>query len=142
MSGRTKPPLSELENTVMNVVWEHPEATADFVRRQIESSQPIKDSTVRTILRRLEEKGYVRHRTEGRTFLYSPTIESQCVAADAVRGIIDRFCQGSVESLLVGLVNRDVVTPEKLQELAKRIANAKKNAVDVTEQKSNRRKGK
>ncbi len=142
MSGTAKPPLSELENTVMNVVWEHPDATADFVRRHIESSQPIKDSTVRTILRRLEEKGYVRHRMEGRTFLYSSTIASQSVAADAVRNIIDRFCQGSVESLLVGLVNRDVVSPEKLQELAKRIANAKKNAVDVTERKSNRPKGK
>ncbi len=77
---------------------------------------------MRTRLRRLEEKGYVCHATEGRTYLYSPTVASQCVAADAVRGIIERFCNGSVEDLLVGMVDREVVSAAKLQDPAKRIA--------------------
>lgn len=135
MSRSQKPGLSDLENTVMNIVWEHNEATAEFVRTQIEATQPIKDSTVRTILRRLEAKGYVRHRTEGRTFVYSPTVASNNAAADAVRSIMDRFCNGSIESLLVGLVNREVVSPEKLQELAKRIAKEQQKSA-VTEDKS------
>ena len=135
MSRSQKPRLSDLENTVMNIVWEHNEATAEFVRTQIEATQPIKDSTVRTILRRLEAKGYVRHRTEGRTFVYSPTVASNNAAADAVRSIMDRFCNGSIESLLVGLVNREVVSPEKLQELAKRIAKEQQKSV-VTEDKT------
>ncbi len=122
MLHKQKPALSDLENKVMGVVWKHGQVTADLVRTEFEASQPMKDSTVRTILRRLEEKGYVRHTTEGRTYLYSPTVESQNVAADAVRGIIERFCNGSVENLLVGMVDREVVSSSKLQELAKRIA--------------------
>ena len=73
-------------------------------------------------LARLEEKGYLRHTTEGRTYLYVPTVASQNVAADAVRGIIERFCNGSVENLLVGMVDREVVSAATLQNLAKRIA--------------------
>jgi len=133
MSRSKKPPLSDLENRVMNIVWEHSEVTADGVRVQLEKSQAIKDSTVRTILRRLEAKGYVRHRIDGRTFVYSPTVEPNNAAADAVRSIIDRFCNGSVESLLVGLVNREVVSPEKLQELAKRIAKERNKKVQDKE---------
>ena len=122
MSRSGKPALSELENTVMAVIWDRGEATAELVRTVLEPNQPLKDSTVRTILRRLEDKGYVRHATVGRTYVYSPTVASQCVAADAVHGIIERFCKGSVENLLVGMVERDVVSPEKLRELAQRIA--------------------
>ena len=122
MPRKQRPALSDLENKVMGVVWEHGRVTADLVRTELEGSQPMKDSTVRTLLRRLEEKGYVRHTTEGRTYLYSPTVASLSVAADAVRGIIERFCNGSVENLLVGMVDREVVSAAKLQELAKRIA--------------------
>lgn len=122
MPRKQRPALSDLENKVMGVVWEHGRVTADLVRTELEGSQPMKDSTVRTLLRRLEEKGYVRHTIEGRTYLYSPTVASQNVAADAVQGIIERFCKGSVEDLLVGMVDREVVSAAMLQELAKRIA--------------------
>ncbi len=122
MPRKHRPALSDLENKVMGVVWEHGRVTADLVRTELEGSQPMKDSTVRTLLRRLEEKRYVRHTAEGRTYLYSPTVASQNVAADAVRGIIERFCKGSVENLLVGMVDREVVSAAKLQELAQRIA--------------------
>lgn len=122
MPEKRKPPLSDLENKVMTVIWEHSRATAELVRTKLEKAQPVKDSTVRTILRRLEEKGYVSHVTEGRTYVYSPTDASQNVAADAVRGIIERFCNGSVENLLVGMIDREVVTPAELRDLAKRIA--------------------
>ena len=125
MHRKQKPALSDLENKVMSIVWKHGRVTAELVRTEFENSQPMKDSTVRTILRRLEEKGYVRHTTEGRTYHYSPTVASRNVAADAVRGIIERFCNGSVEDLLVGMVDREVVSSAKLQELAKRIAASK-----------------
>ena len=121
MARRQKPPLSALENAVMRVIWERGRATADEARTALERDQPLKDSTIRTILRRLEEKGYVTHTTEGRTFVYAPQIDSRNVAADAVRSIIERFCQGSVEDLLVGMVDGEIVSPQKLQELAERI---------------------
>jgi BlaI family penicillinase repressor len=90
----------------------------------LDKTQQLKDSTVRTILRRLEEKGYVEHEVEGRTYIYRPRVESQHVATDAVRGIIDRFCGGSVEDLLVGMVDDKILTPDKLKQLAVKIAEA------------------
>ena len=75
-------------------------------------------------LRRLEDKGYVEHDVEGRTYVYRPRIEQQSVATQQVRGIVDRFCRGSVENLLVGMVDDDLISPEKLRELAERISRA------------------
>jgi predicted transcriptional regulator len=113
-----------LENAVMRVLWERRDATADVVRTALAADQSLKDSTVRTILRRLEAKGYATHEVDGRTFVYSPRIESRNVAAAAVRSIIDRFCQGSIENLLVGMVDDELVSPQKLRQLAERIGRA------------------
>lgn len=124
MTRREKPALSRLENAAMRVLWERRTATAEEVRTALSAEQPLKDSTVRTILRRLESKGYARHEAEGRTYVYSPRIDPRRVAADAVRGIIDRFCEGSVEDLLVGMVDGELVSPQKLKQLADRIGRA------------------
>jgi len=124
MANRGKPQLSPLENEVMNVVWERGDATADDVRNALASARPMKDSTVRTLLRRLEEKGFVEHSVCGRTFHYTPKVAPQNVASNAVRGIIERFCDGSVENLLVGMVDSELVTADKLKGLAEKIAKA------------------
>ena len=119
---KPKPPLSDLENKVMSVVWKRREVTADQVRTDLAKSHPLADSTIRTVLRRLATKGYVTHQSAGRTYIYSPAVGSENVAVDAVRSIIDRFCNGSVESLLLGMIDREVISPEKLRELAARIS--------------------
>lgn len=126
--GKKKSLLSGLEKSVMDVVWAKEQATAEMVRVELEGSHQLKDSTVRTILRRLEEKGFVEHDVEGRTYVYRPRVQSQNVATDAVRGIIDRFCGGSVENLLVGMVDDKILSPDKLKELARKIAAAEKKA--------------
>lgn len=117
--------LSELENKVMDVIWSHGTATADTVRLDLQPWRSLKDSTIRTVLRRLAEKGYVQHVTEGRTYVYSPTQAAPDVAADAVRGLVDKLCNGSIEALLLGMVDREVVSAKKLEQLAKRIASSK-----------------
>ena len=119
-----KPRLSALEHAVMQVVWSQGRVTADEVRLALPRRQDLKDSTVRTILRRLEEKGYVEHDVEGRTYVYRPRVEPQNVATQQIRGIIDRLCRGSVENLLVGMVDDNLITPDKLRELAERIEEA------------------
>lgn len=119
-----KPRLSALENTVMQVVWSRSPITAEETRAALARRQNLKDSTVRTILRRLEEKGYVEHDVEGRTYVYRPRIEPHNVASQQVRGIIDRFCRGSVENLLVGMVDDNLITPDRLRELAEKIEEA------------------
>lgn len=119
--------LGELERAIMGLIWEAGELTADQVREElVELDRPLKDSTIRTVLRRLEEKGYVTHTVENRTFRYRYAETPQLVAGRAVQRIIDRFCNGSVEALLVGMVDSEVLDRTELQRLAERIAAAKK----------------
>ncbi len=118
------PSVGPLENAVLQVLWERGAATADEVRVALEKSRKLKESTVRTLLRRLEEKGFLSHEVDGRTFIYRPKVDPQNVATQAVRGIIDRFCFGSVEALLAGMVDGELITPHKLRQLADKIAEA------------------
>jgi len=116
--------LGELERGILSIIWRLGSATAERVREEI--GRPLKDSTVRTVLRRLEEKGYLAHSVENRTFLYRPAESRQRVAGRAVKRIVDWFCEGSVEALLVGMVDSKVLDRAELQRLAARIAAAKK----------------
>jgi len=119
--------LSELEQQVMDYVWANPGCSADACRLALaRSSRPLKESTVRTLLHRLEKKGYVQHGIEGRTYLYRASEARQDVAAHAVKQIIDRFFDGSIEPLLVGMVDNDYIDREELKELARKIASRKK----------------
>lgn len=117
--------LSELEHSVMDFVWANGPCTADACREGLAHRHPLKDSTVRTLLRRLEAKGYLQHEVDGRTFLYRPIQAQQTVAARAVKQIIDKLCGGSVEELLVGMVDHDVLNRKQLQRLAQKIAATK-----------------
>src|SRR5262249_47465398 len=122
-SGRKS--LSNLEHLVMNVVWERGETTAEEVRQALADRHFMKESTARTILRRLEEKGYVEHRVEGRRNVYAGCEPAQGAAAKAVRQIIDRLCGGSVEQLLVGMIDQEMIDHRELAALARKIARRK-----------------
>jgi predicted transcriptional regulator len=128
--------LTPLEQLLMDYVWAHPDCTADSCREGIAAKRPLKDSTIRTILRNLEEKGYVNHKVEGRTFIYRAVDTKRNVAASAVRQLIDRFCGGSVEELLVGLVDNQVLEPKQLQRLAEKIASRKASPKEGGKKKS------
>jgi BlaI family transcriptional regulator, penicillinase repressor len=117
--------LGELEREVLSIIWRMGSVTAEQVREELD--RPLKDSTVRTVLRRLEEKGYLGHTVEDRTFIYQPAQSRQRVAGRAVKRIVDWFCEGSVEELLVGMVDSKVLNQDELQRLAARIAAAQKN---------------
>jgi BlaI family penicillinase repressor len=123
-SGRK--PLSNLEQLVMGLLWDRGPLTADDIRTALARKHFMKESTARTILKRLEDKGYVKHRVDGRTNVYSGVEHASNVAAKAVRHIIDRFCGGSIEQLLVGLVDSEVLDKKELADLAKKIARRKK----------------
>jgi predicted transcriptional regulator len=113
--------LGELEQQVMDYLWEHGPSTGDAVRLAVGKDKPLTDSTIRTVLRRLEAKQYVRHETEGRQFLYSSVREPRKVAAEAVRSVLKNFCRGSLEELLTGLVDHRVVDSGELRRVAERI---------------------
>lgn len=101
----------------MDYVWEHPDCTADTCRIGIASKRALKDSTIRTILRSLEEKGYVSHTVQGRTFVYTAMHSKRNIAVQAVQQLIDRFCGGSLQELLLGLVEARVLDKAELQNL-------------------------
>ncbi|HUB31144.1 MAG TPA: BlaI/MecI/CopY family transcriptional regulator [Terracidiphilus sp.] len=117
--------LGDLERDILFIVWRLGSVSAEKVREEL--NRPLKDSTVRTVLRRLEEKGYLAHSVDDRTFIYRPALSRQRVAGRAVKRIVDWFCEGSVEALLVGLVDSKVLDRDELQRLADRIATAQKN---------------
>jgi BlaI family transcriptional regulator, penicillinase repressor len=120
------PDLGDLEREVMQLVWANGTVTAEVVRERL--SRPLKESTVRTVLRRLEEKGYTTHVVEGRTFVYQAAEPRGRVAAKAVQRIVDWFCNGSMDEVLVGMVDTAMLDQKKLRALADKIAKAKAKA--------------
>jgi BlaI family transcriptional regulator, penicillinase repressor len=118
--------LGELEQLVMDHIWSHGPATAEQCREALLPQHPMKDSTVRTVLRRLEGKGFLSHKVEGRTYIYRTLQARRNIAARAVSHIVDRFCGGSVEQLLVGMVENEVLDRAELQRLAQKIAQKKR----------------
>src|SRR5947209_6684886 len=120
------PDLGDLERDVMQLVWANGTVTAEVVREQL--SRPLKESTVRTVLRRLEEKGYTTHSVDGRTFVYQAAEPRGRVAAKAVQRIVDWFCNGSMDEVLVGMVDTAMLDQKKLRALAAKIAKAKARA--------------
>jgi predicted transcriptional regulator len=115
--------LGDLEREVLQLVWQHGPCSADTIQKTL--SRPLKESTVRTVLKRLEEKGHLSHTVDNRTFIYKAAETPGRAAARAVKRIVDRFCGGSVEEVLVGLIDTKVLDRRELQRLADKIAKAK-----------------
>jgi predicted transcriptional regulator len=113
-----QPNLGHLERQVMDFLWKNPRSTSEAVRAAVGGERPLTDSTIRTVLRRLEAKQYVTHEIEGRQFIYSSAREPKRVAAEAVRTLLRTFCRGSLEELLTGLVDHKVIKSAELRRLA------------------------
>ena len=127
-NNQNTPRLSELEHMIMDFIWSNGPSSAETIREGLESLWPMKDSTARTVLRRLEAKGFLTHTVDGRTFVYEGVESSEDHAVSAVRQIVDRFCQGSVESLLVGMVENEVIEERELERLARKIRKSKEES--------------
>lgn len=110
----------------MDQLWSHGPASAEACRAALAAIWPMKASTMRTVLRRLEAKGYLDHAQHGRSFIYRAREARAGFAARAVRNIIERFCGGSAEELVLGLVENKVLQPEELQQLARRLTRGRK----------------
>jgi BlaI family penicillinase repressor len=125
-AARVKPPLTELENEVMQVVWSAGPCSVDTVHQGVSRNRHLKETSVRTILRRLEQKGYLRHEEQGRAYIYRSAETARSLAARAVRQIIDRLCQGSVEELVSGMVEAKVLTKGELKTLERFVVDRRK----------------
>ena len=112
----------------MDYVWQRGPASAEQCRDGLRQSWPMKESTMRTVLRRLEAKGYVTHEVDGRTYVYRAAEAPMTVTSRMVKHLIDRFCGGSAEALVLGLVDNAVLTPQDLRRLLKQIADRKEQS--------------
>jgi BlaI family penicillinase repressor len=113
------PPLGDLEHEILTILWAGGEMTAVDVRHKV--ARKLKDPTIRTVLRRLEEKGYLTHAVESGTFIYRPRESAASAAADAMSGFLQRFCGGSIERVLQALVDATRVEPKQLAAIAARL---------------------
>jgi predicted transcriptional regulator len=116
--------LGSLERDILRVVWKLKRVTAENVREDL--GRGLKESTVRTVLHRLEQKGYLKHSIENRTYIYEAARAPRHVAAMAIKRIVDWLCDGSMEELLVGMVDTDVVDHKQLKKLSDKVAKARK----------------
>lgn len=121
--------LGELERAVMRIVWSNAALSAEEVREKLDRG--LKETTVRTVLRRLEDKGYVTHKVDNRTFMYTAAEPRRRAAARAVQRIVDWFCDGSIDEVLVGLVDEQMLDQKQLDRLAERVQ-------EIKDQDSNR----
>ena len=117
--SRILPPLGDLEHELLTLLWAQGAMTASAVRKALR--RDLKDPTIRTVLRRLEEKGYVTHTVDSGTFIYTAKETRERTAAQAVKGIVDKFCDGSLEVVLMGLVETAVIQPKQLDALIGKI---------------------
>lgn len=115
--------LTEAELRLMKVLWERGESGVAEVVTALSDTTPLAYTSVLTTIRILEKKGYVRHRQEGRAFLYSPCVAEREAGISEVRHVLNRFFGNSRERLLLSLLGDDEVTPEELQRLKEAIAN-------------------
>lgn len=122
--SRPLPPLGDLEHELLTLLWKHGAMTAVAVRKALH--RDLKDPTIRTVLRRLEEKRYVSHRVERGTFIYTAKETQERAAAKAVKGIVDKFCGGSLERMLLGLVEASVIRPKQLDALVSKVTRSLK----------------
>ena len=120
MARRKSETLTDREAEIMDVLWKKGTATADQTRALLHGRPH--DSTVRTLLRVLEEKGHVKHDVEGRTYVYRPVIRRDSAQKRAVKKLLRRFFGGSSESLVIRLLEDEQITADELRELARTVA--------------------
>jgi BlaI family penicillinase repressor len=104
--------MTPREAQVMEAVWRLGEATAEQVRGAL--PEPLHDSTVRTLLRVLEAKGYLRHEARGKTYLYRAAIAKRKAQRRVLRSVLARFFGGSAHDLVLRLIEDERITAEEL----------------------------
>lgn len=124
MPPRKSNTLTEAELRLMKLLWSHGESAVSDLVAAIPVGEALAYTSVLTTVRILEQKGYVRHRQEGRAFLYSPCVEEREASRSEVRHTMQRFFGNSRERLLLSLLGDDEIDAEELQRLKDAIAKA------------------
>ncbi|MBA3311948.1 MAG: BlaI/MecI/CopY family transcriptional regulator [Planctomycetaceae bacterium] len=119
------PDLSPSQTAIMEIVWERGEVTAAEVRRVLGRTRPVARNTVRTLLERMEDKGWLAHRVEGRTFLYRAARPRHVTVGQKIREIVETVCGGSPEALVAALIDYRGLRPDELTRIRRLLDQAK-----------------
>ena len=119
--------LGRVELQIMNVVWEKGKATVHDVKDVLGRGRKPAYSTILTMMRKLEAKGYLEHDVDERTYVYRPTISRKVVRQGILGDILDRLFEGSPSLLLNSLVEQNRLTEKELRKIRKLIKERGKN---------------
>ena len=120
--------LTEAELRLMRILWARGESGVAELVAALPDGPALAYTSVLTTIRILEKKGYVRHRQEGRAFLYTPCVVEQEASRSEIRHMLHRFFGNSRERLLLSLIDDEEITPEELKRLKDAIAAAQDDA--------------
>jgi predicted transcriptional regulator len=124
MPPRKSITLTEAELRLMKMLWVRGESAVSDLVAAMPESEVLAYTSVLTTVRILEQKGYVRHRQEGRAFLYSPCVKEQEASRSEIRHMMQRFFGNSRERLLLSLLGDEEIDAEELRRLKDAIAKA------------------
>jgi predicted transcriptional regulator len=127
MSNATPPTERELE--ILKILWDLGEGSVrEVYERMRQADAPIVQNTVQAFLRTMEDKGLVRHRTEGRTFVYTPVPRRDETEQRLVSGVLDRVFDGAIDQLVQSALSLRKPTPEELDRLEELLRRHKEQA--------------
>lgn len=109
--------LGELQHAIMRVLWKRGEATSADVHAALLSERGLAPTTISTMLRKMEDKGVVGHRVDGRQFVYRAKVSEAEIRRSMVSQIVDRLFGGDASALVSYLVDEQNLDPEELARL-------------------------
>lgn len=112
--------LADREAELMEVLWDHGPATVAEVKHRV--TDELAYTTVLTMLRTLEAKGYVTHDADGKAHRYSALIERDAARRSALQAMAEKFFKGSTAGLLIHLVADEKLKPADIKRLRELLA--------------------
>ena len=120
--------LSGPQLEIMKVVWRLGEATVRDVYEDLRLRRPIAYTTVMTMMKKMEARGHLEKRLEGRAFVYAATVAENQMLRWIVRDFLDRAFNGSAEPLLVHLVEEQHLSQKDLEDITRMIRRKKQRS--------------
>ena len=116
-----RPSLGDLQHAIMSVLWARGEATTAEVHAALQAARGLALTTIATMLRKMEEKGVVAHRAEGRQFVYRPTVTETEVRRSMVGELVERLFGGDPKALVAHVVSEHEIDARELGDLRRRV---------------------
>lgn len=125
MARKKSGTLTDGELRLMEVLWQRGESTVGEVVEALQSRPVPAYSTVLTMLRILESKGYIKHKKSGRAFVYYPVVQRNDAQRNALKQLLSKFFNNSAELLVLNILEEENISRSELQRLKKKIDQSK-----------------